>query len=225
MAPASLIEIGKKNYDNPECKTWHTYSQYERHLKGLRDIPLKILEIGVHTGASIAVWEEYFPNAMIVGLDILKIDRKFGDRVHIVQGSQCDEELLKKISERFAPDGWDIIIDDASHIGHLSKTTICCLFPNHLKKGGLYFLEDWGTGYWDDWPDGQYFIGPGEQQPEEGMLKKYITHDVGMVGLVKQMVDEAGMDSIKRLSSDPPFRGTMFEYMEVNYAFAMAKKL
>jgi len=241
MVQSSLIEIGKRNYDNPCCKTWQTYAQYERHLDHLRDRPLKILEIGVYTGSSIAVWEEYFPNAIIVGMDILQIDRKFGDRVHIVKGSQADEKLLKKISDRYAPDGWDIIIDDASHIGRLSKVTLWYLFPNHLKKGGLYFIEDWGTGYWDDWPDGKHISAPEHNEHEGGTIarilsrapilaekiakKRFPNHDYGMVGLVKQMVDEAGTDSIKPKSSDQPSRGTMFEYMEVNFAFVMVKKL
>jgi len=46
-----------------------------------------------------------------------------------------------------------------------------------------------------------------------------------MVGLIKQLVDEAGMDSIKKRSTDQAIRPTRINYMEVNFAFAMVKKI
>ena len=58
-------------------------------------------------------------------------------------------------SQLQAPGGFDIIIDDASHIGELTKTTFWHLFDHHLKPGGLYAIEDWGTGYLDDFSDGK----------------------------------------------------------------------
>lgn len=191
----------------------------------MREEPLNIFEIGVYTGSSIAVWEEYFPNAIIVGLDVNQLKREFGQRVHFIKGSQTDADLLKSISNQYAPGGWDIIIDDASHVASKSRITYDVLFKDHLRKGGLYFIEDWGTGYWDDWPDGKVYSGLDEKKSIFSSKDQHKSHDYGMVGLVKQLIDEAGMDSIKKLSSDAPARGTMFEYMEVNFAFAMVKKL
>jgi hypothetical protein len=52
----------------------------------------------------------------------------------------------KPIADNVAPEGFDIIIDDASHIGELTKTAFWHLFDNHLKPNGLYAIEDWGTG-------------------------------------------------------------------------------
>ena len=39
----------------------------------------------------------------------------------------------------------------------LTKMAFWHLFDNHLKPNGLYVIEDWGTSYWDDWPDGKNF--------------------------------------------------------------------
>jgi hypothetical protein len=30
-----------------------------------------------------------------------------------------------------------------------------CRLDHHLKSGGLYMIEYWGTGNWNDWPDGR----------------------------------------------------------------------
>jgi spermidine synthase len=54
------------------------------------------------------------------------------------------------VARKTAPEGFDIIIDDASHFGDLTKIAFWHLFDNHLKPSGLYVIEDWGTGYWSD---------------------------------------------------------------------------
>jgi hypothetical protein len=65
-----------------------------------------------------------------------------------------------------APDGFDIIVDDASHIGEFTKQSFWYLFDNHLKPGGLYVIEDWCTGYFDGYPDGK------QMKLQEGFLSK-----------------------------------------------------
>jgi len=61
------------------------------------------------------------------------------------------------VARKTAPEGFDIIIDDASHFGDLTKIAFWHLFDNHLKPSGLYVIEDWGTGYWSDWTDGKTY--------------------------------------------------------------------
>ena len=50
------------------------------------------------------------------------------------------------VARKTAPEGFDIIIDDASHFGDLTKIAFWHLLYNHLKPSGLYVIEDWGTG-------------------------------------------------------------------------------
>jgi hypothetical protein len=38
-----------------------------------------------------------------------------------------------------------------------TKVAFWHLFDNHLKPSGLYVIEDWVTGYCDDWSDGRKF--------------------------------------------------------------------
>ena len=219
-----MIDLGKKYFDGEGCKTWKMYRLYERHLSQLRDLPIKILELGVFSGSSLEVWHEYFPKATVVGLDINPVKREFGSRISFVQGSQDDLALLKETSQKFAPDGWDVIIDDASHLGYYSKKSFWYLFINHLSPGGLYFLEDWGTGYWDDWPDGKKFQDQTEDMVDGKIPNRFISHDYGMVGLVKQLVDEAGRNAIHTLSNQPSERRTYFEHMDITIGFVMIQK-
>jgi hypothetical protein len=64
------------------------------------------------------------------------------------------------VARKTAPEGFDIIIDDASHFGDLTKIAFWHLFDNHLKPSRLYVIEDWGTGYWSDWTDGKNLPPP-----------------------------------------------------------------
>jgi hypothetical protein len=224
MERPTLIDLGKKYFDGDGCKTWKMYRLYERCLSQLRDQPIKILELGVFSGSSLEVWNEYFPNATIVGLDINPVVRDFSSRISFVQGSQDDTKLLKEISEKFAPDGWDVIIDDASHIGYHTKNSFWYLFQNHLKPGALYFIEDWGTGYWEDWSDGKKYEEQTEEMKDGQIPKRFISHDYGMVGLIKQLVDEAGRNAIHTLSNQPSDRRTYFEHMDITIGFVMIQK-
>ncbi len=73
-----------------------------------------LLELGVHQGGSLLLWRDYFPHGTIVGIDIsLPKEFKPTKRIHIYEGSQADPKFLSRVANETAPDGFDIIIDDA----------------------------------------------------------------------------------------------------------------
>jgi hypothetical protein len=187
-----------------------------------------LLELGVYKGGSLLLWRDYFPYATVVGIDLnLPKDFKPGNRIHLFEGSQTDIQFLSRTANEIAPDGFDIIIDDASHIGELTKTAFWHLFDNHLKPNGLYAIEDWGTGYLDDWPDGKGLDLETYSEPKsrDGLswlnrLKKVWTktplrsHSHGMVGFIKQLIDEQGAgNATKGRLEGKPKRGSKFENM------------
>ena len=88
---------------------------YEEVLSGLRNRRFSMLEIGVWKADSLAMWRDAFPRATIVGLDLAPPAVDLGPRVHIVTGDQADAELLHRIAGQYAPGGFELIIDDASH--------------------------------------------------------------------------------------------------------------
>ncbi|GAG88687.1 unnamed protein product, partial [marine sediment metagenome] len=131
---------------------------YEEYFEPLVDQEIKLLELGVGKGGSLLLWRDYFEKGIIVGLDMnrVHIEDPTG-RIHVYQGQQQDIALLDRIAQEMAPEGFDVIIDDCSHIGELTRTSFWHLFDNHLKPGGLYSIEDWCTGYWDVSIDGRQY--------------------------------------------------------------------
>jgi hypothetical protein len=156
----TLQEIGYKNgTDKSGCNGGtHIFNgrsllhTYERHFSHLREKPITFLEIGILNGSSLRTWEEYFPNAKIIGLDIdpKKIQYQT-ERTRIYIGSQDDLELLNKIKSDY-PEGFDIVIDDASHINELTIASFNALY-SHVKPSGQYCIEDTCCAYEADDPN------------------------------------------------------------------------
>jgi len=189
-------------YDSDKIK--HGYlGLYDPVLAPWMDKEITLLEVGVHRGGSLRLWRDYFPRGTIIGID-RSLPEHFQpeQRIQIFEGSQGDKAFLSKVANTTAPDGFDIIIDDASHIGEKTRITFWHLFDHHLKPGGLYAIEDWGTGYLDDFPDGRTFRPkPCIRARVRSLLPRRLTkkmkvpvpcHSYGMVGFVKELVDEQG---------------------------------
>jgi len=218
----TLAEIAHKlNTDKTHSNGY--IANFERHFDHLRNEPIRILELGVFHGGSLLMWQEYFPKALVVGLDRRPNPLKeIPERIRFYRGSQDDDALLDRIAQECAPDGFDIVIDDASHIGTLSRASFRNLFYKHLKPGGTYVIEDWGTGYWDSWPDGAAYAVEHGKRPNSSFKKlsplrrlikqfswtrralvsqqdfdqNFVAHNFGMVGFVKELVDEVGWQDI-----------------------------
>jgi SAM-dependent methyltransferase len=169
-------------------------------MRSLRGRRFALLELGIWKGDSLVMWRDSFPLATIVGIDLAPPTLKLGRRVHVVVGDQSDPELLGRVRAAHAPQGFDVIVDDASHIGQLSARSLQALYLNHLRPGGLYIIEDWGTGYLPQWPDGlepsttmgiRELDATAESADGEDATsgRRLPSHDAGMVGLVKRLVD------------------------------------
>ena len=211
-------------------------------------------------------WRDFFRNGQIVGLDLdpVDVDDPTG-RTRTYRGDQRDLQLLDRIASECAPDGFDIIIDDASQVAAFTKISFWHLFNNYLKRGGYYVIEDWRVSYWRAWPDGAEYEWPSSPrarspwysyaaEPKSGLPaysgrvaalarrlldavgadetskimgrlyrnikyrgRRFPSHDYGMVGLIKQLIDELGMDAITNPERGgvPPQRFPKFQRMEV----------
>jgi hypothetical protein len=185
-------------------KSWLT-PRYEQLFAPLRDRPLRLLELGVDRGGSLKMWRDYFPSGSIVGLDAEEISLD-EERIRVYRGLQQDTALLDRIGAECAPDGFDVIIDDASHIGELTRTSFWHLFTRWLAPGGIYAIEDWGTGYWRDWPDGS-------------------PSGSGMVGFLKELVDEVGVwDRTHPTRGTPPQRAPRISRLGLSPGLAIVWK-
>jgi len=219
------IEQISNKYDTDKAVHTHYLRNYVEHFEPSIEKEIKLLELGVLRGGSLLLWRDYFPKGHIVGLDLSPVQvEDLSGRIHVYQGKQQDKQLLDKIAAEVAPEGFDIIIDDCSHIGSLSRISFWHLFENHLKSGGFYVIEDWGTGYWNSWADGagyklyqvpqeislsekiSYRLSRFEKIPIlKGVsieLKRFLlkrncySHNIGMVGFIKELVDECAVEDI-----------------------------
>jgi hypothetical protein len=233
-----LAEIAGR-YDTDKAIHTHYLRNYEHYFGKLRGLDIKLLELGIKAGGSLLLWRDYFERGLIIGLDIepTPLADPTG-RVRTYQGMQQDTVLLHRIARETAPDGFDIIIDDCAHIGVLARASFWHLFDNHLKSGGVYVIEDWGTGYWNEWVDGVSYspsrrvLNPSLyrltralarlQQSSLGRMPiarsvlswgkalvlkpQYHSHDYGMVGFVKELIDELGAADVThpQFGSAPP---------------------
>lgn len=137
----------------------HWYMQhYERYFAPLRRARLNILEIGVggednpdRGGASLRMWKAYFRRSRILGIDIHDKTQFRERRIDIRQCDQTDAGALTQLSQEYG--GFDIIIDDGSHLNDHVIRTFEILFPL-LREGGIYSVEDTETAYWPNWGGG-----------------------------------------------------------------------
>jgi hypothetical protein len=187
-----LIELSHKHYAaDGTRKPDHYFDVYAEHIGKYREGPIDLLELGVSSGASVLIWREFFPNANIVGLDIRAMPERIREpvergQIHFIQGDQSSPDVLTQCLERSASGAFDVIIDDASHVGWLSRASFEWLFVNALRPGGVYFVEDYGTGYMADFFDGGPYNRP-SYTPDD---RKFPSHDRGMVGWMKQLIDD-----------------------------------
>lgn len=130
---------------------FHNYcSAYEPHFEKIRDKPLRILEIGVNEGPSLRLWNEYFSQATIYGVDInlarVKPENVKSPRIHLMQADQSNRKALHDVIEKTGG-SFDIIIDDGGHLMQQQQLSMGVLFP-HLVSGGIYAIEDLHTSWY-----------------------------------------------------------------------------
>jgi hypothetical protein len=130
----------------------HDYiGAYRRFFSAYRNRKITLLEIGVggyhvaEGGHSLDLWEAYFQRGTIVAIDIQDKTQHSRGRVHVHQCSQVDRSGLEQLARRYG--GFDLIIDDGSHLNEHQIETFGLLFPL-LKEDGVYVVEDTQTSYW-----------------------------------------------------------------------------
>ena len=223
------IAVRQNGERGSNSKSHLFYGVYERYFAPLRDEKLTVLEVGVYEGESTRVFAEYFRNSQILAVDIEDL-ANLGDvpNVSFHQFSQTDANAWRDLLEEKAPDGVDIVIDDASHVGLFSQITFCHLFPR-LKPGGLYVVEDWGSGYFPFHVDGAPFTPTLPEVSGTEIPKNIKSHDAGMVGFLKWLIDLQGAQDILLGGGEPPpfggpFGGMPTEYLHVYHGIAIARK-
>lgn len=150
------------------------YSEIFAAFRSKKDV--RILEIGVEHGRSLVTWANFFENAAPDGIQGVSF-RHTGDflkssceveklelckKVRVFYGDQSNSTFLNELVRDGAlidPEshlrevdwqkcGWDIVIDDGSHLPRHQLISFYKLFP-FVRPGGVYVIEDIETSYFD----------------------------------------------------------------------------
>lgn len=142
METLSLSELANK-YGTDKREQDHNYvKMYEDLLFG-RNVS-NLLEIGLGSGASALMWSEYYPESSIHVMEYF--DKEHVETWNSPQISAPNLTIHKGDSTKMdswvnIPYGFDVIIEDGSHFPMDQIATFDLAFP-HLKRGGLYIIED-----------------------------------------------------------------------------------
>lgn len=134
----SLIELVQN--ERTDKNTTHSYLELYETLLSSRKDATNVLEIGVCYGGSIKLWYDYFPNATVYGLDIIKIEDVWSGlnlpRIKIyAETNAYDHKVIAQLPK------FDFMLDDGPHsldsmvffVKHYSKL---------LNEGGILIVED-----------------------------------------------------------------------------------
>jgi len=135
----------------------HNYADhYERLFGHCRQSIRKVFECGLGTnnprlassmgsqgqpGASLRVWRDYFPNALIYGADIDRDILFAEDRIRTHYMDQRDPAAIAAFWQHIGDTGFDFMLDDGLHAFEAGS----CLFTHsiqHLAEHGIYVIED-----------------------------------------------------------------------------------
>ena len=152
LIPTRLCELGAKYRTDKAPSIGHGYTPFYHRLLEGKDVR-RVLEIGIGggevsmahipeyiTGASLFMWEEFFPQAEIYALDINPDILVNNGRIKSYVCDQSDENCLRDVVTKIGA-GFDLIVDDGSHDPEHQILTANVLTPM-LNPGGLYIIED-----------------------------------------------------------------------------------
>jgi fibrillarin-like rRNA methylase len=132
------------DYQSPEGHgdkgTAHSYiNDYEKLLNEYRENST-VLEIGIYQGESLKMWDEYFINSNVYGIDIT--DQYIKDLIaenkyNIIIGDAGSKNILKHLNDLT----FNVIIDDGSHRID-DQINSFNILKNKMKSNGIYIIED-----------------------------------------------------------------------------------
>lgn len=146
----------------------HSYTDvYELYFAPIRNSVRKYAEIGILKGASLRMFNEYFPQAMIYGVDIENCSAMNTDRIKTFIADQANRQELQRFIDGSATD-FDILIDDGGHTMEQQQVSFGYLFK-FVKPGGYYVIEDVHTSL-----DPKYGRKPDESNTTLTMINGFV---------------------------------------------------
>jgi hypothetical protein len=119
----------------------HYFEIYDRHFGKFRNTEVHVLEIGIYSGGSLDMWQNYFGGGShIYGVDIEPLCKAYErEGVQILIGDQADRAFWARVKVQVPQ--INIVIDDGGHLPNQQMVALEELLP-HLQPGGVYLCED-----------------------------------------------------------------------------------
>lgn len=127
--------------------TVHSYlGLYDNLLSNKRETAKNVLEIGIFKGGSIKLWNDYFTNAVIHGLDIIHINEVWGDiknneKIKLYTSVDAYDETFFKNNFLHKNIKCDFMLDDGPHTLDSMKQFIQ-LYSQIMTDDGILIIED-----------------------------------------------------------------------------------
>lgn len=115
---------------------------YEKEFLKYKNSKITLIEVGVQFGRSLLLWDKYFPDATIFGVDSVKaispdLETYFSStqKINYIVADGYSEEISNSLPE------FDIFIDDGPH-NIESQLKSIDLYLKKMKLGGIFVIED-----------------------------------------------------------------------------------
>lgn len=126
----------------------HSYIEfYEKYFQAKRN-NVKLLEIGLMTGGSMHMWQKYFDQYDLVGLDISPgwnqarpFQKEIEDDKNVTILFNVNSQDVNCVPAEVKDRKFDFVIDDGDHSVRGQLETFKTYWP-FVEVGGTYFIED-----------------------------------------------------------------------------------
>jgi hypothetical protein len=149
----SLVDIVDDS--RTDKNTCHSYLPlYDRLLIGKKESALNVLEIGICKGGSIKLWNDFFTNATVYGLDTMTIDDVWeeirnNDTIKLYTSINAYDEEFFISNFLHKETKFDLLLDDGPHTLE-SMIQFIKLYSQIMKEDGILIIEDVQSWEWID---------------------------------------------------------------------------
>jgi hypothetical protein len=149
----SLVDLADNT--RTDKNTCHSYLPlYDQLLKGKKDSARNVLEVGIYKGGSIKLWNDYFQNANVYGLDIMN-DNEVWDvlrtqpRITLRTSTNAYDPVFFKSTFTDKNIKFDFMLDDGPHTLESMRDFIR-LYSQVMTDDGILIIEDVQDWAWID---------------------------------------------------------------------------
>jgi hypothetical protein len=156
----SVIQLDKGKHTGGDRMNvfFHDYSRYySKYLNRIRNKKIVLVEVGILRGTGLAIWESYFSQLTLYGLDydLGNVRNNMDYLKKCGAFSKAEPKLIfydqfannyRQLKQEFNELKLDVIIDDAFHSDKTAISTFKELMP-YFAEEFVYFIEDNKTAY------------------------------------------------------------------------------